>query len=242
VFIVLLVAVAALVAALVWAVTLQRALRSARREVTELGTELAASRTESEAARADATAARAEVAVARAETEAAHNEAQRERERAEQSERAVAELTQRVADLGEWAAAVLAVEIRRVDRLWRERLSLPGEPSPLEQFDDPAAASARIFAELSREDRGVVVDVTWDLEPMPTPELALAVMKVVEELIAAAALANGGTLHARGSGAEIAICLAPEPPIDPPAALTSALASMGWALRRDGDDLVAEPV
>ncbi|MCX7620255.1 MAG: hypothetical protein N2037_05345 [Acidimicrobiales bacterium] len=235
--------------ALGWACSLYRALRSARDQVAALELEVAASKTETEGAKADAAAARAEATsasaaadAARADAATARELAERERTRADRAERAVNELTQRVTDLGEWAAAVLAIEMRRIDRLWRDRLSLPGEPSPLERFDDPAAAAAMVFAELSREDRGVAIDVTWTLESMPTPELTLALIKVVEELIAAAALADGGTMVAAGGNGEIVIRLDPEPPIDPPVELTAALASLGWALRREGGSLLAVPV
>ncbi len=244
-----------LFAVVVWVFVLQRALRAARARNTELAESLARSQSETaaaraaaneaqtatEAAQAEAVAARAEAESARADAAAARQEADELRDRVSVAEGAVAELTQRVADLGEWAGAVLTTEIRRIDRLWRDRLSLPGEPSPLGQLGDPAAAAARVFAELSREDRGVAIDVTWSLEPMPTPELTVAVVKVVEELVAAAALADGASLVAISDGDQISIRLDPEPPIDPPDGLVQALAGMGWALRREGDVLVAAP-
>jgi hypothetical protein len=59
-----------------------------------------------------------------------------------------------------------ALDRRRLDRLWRDRLALPGGPSWDEGHDatlDVLTDAVKVLAEASREETGVVVDVDWRL-------------------------------------------------------------------------------
>lgn len=210
---------------------------------------------------ADRRAADAEQRAAAAEqrTEAAEEKVAEAIDRADQSEeralaaddaRLVAE-AERVAVATELAAALevrlfdadgmWALGRRRMDRLWRDRLRLlPDEESPLDGSDGDAEAAVRLMTEASREESGVVVDLTWSLAHPLSPARAALVVLLTEELIAVARESDGGELDVSGDDDEIVVTLRADPATDPAtvAELATAVASFGWTLSTDDPDAV----
>jgi len=184
-----------------------------------------------EAAQADAEASAARAAVAEADAEAALA-------RAAAAETDRAQLADLLHPDGGWALDHL-----RLVRLWHDRLSLPGdETTPLAPLDDPTQVESEavrlavhVLTEASREETGVVIDLGWEVDQPIPPALASAIVRLAEELVAAARLADGGTLDVTIDDGAIVLRLATEPPIELPADLAAAVQRFAWPFILDGD-------
>ena len=187
-------------------------------------------------------------------TDAAEEKVAEAIDRADQSEeRALAaddaRLTaeaERLATAGELAAALeirlfdadgmWAIGRRRMERLWRDRLRLlPDEASPLDGSASDPEAAVRLMTEASREESGVVVDLTWSLTEPLSPARAALVVLLAEELIAIARESDGGELEVSAGPDEIVVTLRADPATEPSTVdeLDAAVASFGWTLTRD---------
>jgi hypothetical protein len=155
-----------------------------------------------------------------------------EAERAATATELAAALEVRLFDAdGMWALAR-----RRMERLWRDRLRLlPDEEPPLDGSDADPEAAVRLMTEASREESGVVVDLTWSLEAPLSPARAALVVLLAEELIAVARESDGGELDVAGDADEIVVTLRADPATEAAtvAELGTAVASFGWSLTSD---------
>lgn len=134
------------------------------------------------------------------------------------------------------ADGMWAIGRRRMERLWRDRLRLlPDEESPLDGSDGDPEAAVRLMTEASREESGVVVDLTWSLSRSLSPARAALVVLLAEELIAVARESDGGELDVAEGDHEIVVSLRADPATDPAtvAELGAAVASFGWTLTTD---------
>ena len=131
------------------------------------------------------------------------------------------------------ADGMWALGRRRMERLWRDRLRLlPDEESPLDGSDGDPEAAVRLMTEASREESGVVVDLTWSLTRPLSPAHAALVVLLAEELIAVARESDGGELEVAGDDAGVVVTLRADPATDPAtvAELADAVGSFGWTL------------
>lgn len=135
-------------------------------------------------------------------------------------------------------AALGALEAGRISRLWQETVPGPGEPLPVETHDDVHAALA-VLAEASREESGTTVDIDWNLDRQAGPGLALCIVRVAEELIAASRNADTARIevHANDEGS-VLLSLHTEPSVPMPTNLTEVLASTGWIDTLDVGEVV----
>lgn len=147
------------------------------------------------------------------------------------------------------------LETRRADRLWHDRVALPGWPDPMVpdgvSRDEHLREAVRVFTETSREESGVVIDLTWDVGRDLPPDLCVAVLRLAEELVAVARASDGGELSvvrhetttgptaagtdtagARGAGV-LEVRLATEPSVPAPADLAESIARFGWSAADD---------
>jgi|GEM_PF-2779445 len=139
------------------------------------------------------------------------------------------------------ATSLWPLERRRLARLWRERVAVvPDDPAPVDVADDQVRAAVDVLAEASREESGVGIDVRWSLdEPVPDAH-AVAVVRCVEELLAAARSSDGGELVvAAGNGGGVLLELRLEPTIELPPELVAALHDLGAAPVDGPGDVVA---
>jgi len=239
---------ALLIAAVVLLVMRSSALTAAQariaeldQQVTSLDADLAATTARAvtfeknaaeEKARADAQAKR--TAEATKEAKAAAAKAAAESARASTAESTAREATER-AEADEALLRVLppdglwALEAQRIARLWRERVSVTLDGvSPVVDAKDPAFEAVQVLASASREESGVVVDLTWSVDPVPDAPHAVALVRLAEELIATARLADGAELDVRVEGDELVLRLSTDSAIGSPAELSEALARCGW--------------
>jgi hypothetical protein len=131
------------------------------------------------------------------------------------------------------AAGMWAIGRRRLERLWRDRLRLlPDEPSPLDGSDRDPEAAVRLMTEASREESGVVVDLSWSLADALSPARAALLVLLAEELIAVARTSDGGELAVAGVPDGIEVTLRADPPTEAPvvAELRAAVETFGWTL------------
>jgi hypothetical protein len=134
------------------------------------------------------------------------------------------------------ADGMWAIGRRRMERLWRDRLRLlPDEPSPLDGSATDPEAAVRLMTEASREESGVVVDLTWSLTDALSPARAALVVLLAEELIAIARESDGGELEVVAGRDEIVVTLRADPATEPATVdeLDAAVSSFGWTLTRD---------
>lgn len=185
-----------------------------------------------EKARADAQAKRTSEATKQARAATARAEA--ETTRATNAERAARDATAR-ADAADERLRVLppeglwALETRRLARLWRDRVSVTLDGvAPLVDAKDPTLEAVRVLAEATREESGVVVDLTWFVDPVPDASHAVAIVRLAEELIATARLADGAELHVQVEGDEFVLRLSTDSAIGSPTDLVEAIAACGW--------------
>lgn len=158
--------------------------------------------------------------------------------------RAGAERLAAVDDLGDGggalarASALWALDARRLERLWRERVTVvPDDPSPLEGAE-PVRAAVEVLAAASREETGVVVDTSWAVVgPVPGPA-AVALVRVVEELVAAARDSDGGELVVGSTDGGYRLELRTEPATEPDPRLAEAVGVCGGSMAVDGPALV----
>lgn len=139
------------------------------------------------------------------------------------------------------ADGMWALGRRRMERLWRDRLRLlPDEASPLDGSAGDPEAAVRLMTEASREESGVVVDLTWSVTEELSPARAALVVLLAEELIAVARESDGGDLDVSSVDEGIVVTLTADPPTEPATVeeLRAAVASFGWTLS-SGDDGVA---
>ena len=207
----------------------------------ERATELAVGRAEAAEGRvadleADAAAARQEAASAEERLAQAH-------ERVAALESALADAARPAPTEGDDAPSPAAdlwpLEARRLDRLWQERVSVvPTDPPPVATGAVPVRAALAVVTEASREESGVVVELRWDDDlEVPLGRAAL-VVRVAEELVAAAHSSDGGELvvgPAEGGG--VSLVLRTEPSVALPPDLLTALAALGCQLP-GGEDAV----
>ncbi len=194
------------------------------------------------AAQAAAEAAQAEAEAAAARAEAAEADAEAAAARATAAETDRAQLAELLHPDGGWALDHL-----RLVRLWHDRLSLPGDDTtPLAPLDDPTQVESEavrlavhVLTEASREETGVVIDLGWEVDQPLPPALASAIVRLAEELVAAARLADGGSLDVTTQDGAIVLRLATEPPIDLPADLAAAVRRFEWPFTLDGDVIEA---
>ncbi len=235
------------VALATFAVLRSMALGQARARVTELETRVATLETELDEAkaRADKAEASATTATARALAEGKRaDEAEVARKQAatdaasEAARAAAAEVRATAAEheLGLFPAAGLwALDERRVGRLWRERVSVTLDgASPVGDAPDPAQAAVQVFADASREESGVVVDVSWRVPRPLTGAAAVLVVRVAEELISSAFVTDGGDLEVSIDGDAVTLQLRTEPPLPVTDELLTALEASGGTVSTAG--------
>lgn len=136
------------------------------------------------------------------------------------------------------ADGMWALGRRRMERLWRDRLRLlPDEDSPLDGSDGDPEAAVRLMTEASREESGVVVDLTWSVTEELSPARAALVVLLAEELIAVARESDGGELAVVSADDGIVVTLMADPPTEAATVeeLRLAVASFGWTLSFDDD-------
>jgi hypothetical protein len=173
------------------------------------------------ATRAETVAVAAKTAAATAKATATDATAHLEAAEAElNSLRTDFDLVDRRRRLAEAATTLLppeglwALEQQRIERLWRDRLALSRlDPSPLTDAPDACAVAVGVLAAASREESGVVIDLTWQLEPTH-PALAVLVLRVAEELIATARQSDGGELEIVANATDVQMRLLTDPPVD----------------------------
>jgi hypothetical protein len=174
--------------------------------------------------RADALDIEAKEADARATAEGVRADGEHERADAmtARAEAAEASLRQLPAD-GLWA-----LETRRIGRVFRDRVSVTLDgSSPIPRATDQGEAAARVLAEASREEAGVVVDLAWTLDPPPSGPERVMLVRLAEELIAEAWSTDGADLEVSADDARIEMRLRADPPVHASAELADALHSCG---------------
>ncbi len=133
------------------------------------------------------------------------------------------------------AAGLWALDERRVGRLWHERVSVTLDgASPVGGAPDPAQAAVQVFADASREESGVVVDLSWRVPRALTGAAAVLVVRVAEELIAAAFVTDGGELEVAIEGDAVTLRLRTEPPLPVTGELLAALEASGGTVSTAG--------
>jgi hypothetical protein len=135
--------------------------------------------------------------------------------------------------------ALWALEVQRIERLWRDRLCLqPGEESPLVTGKDVLGEAVRILSDASREESGVVVDLMWHVDFDCPPDRRVQLVRLAEELIAAMRESEGGELEVIGEEDRTVFFLVRTlPPIQLPASLVAVLDDFG-AMREIADTTV----
>lgn len=230
--------------------------KSAESRAADAGRTAAEAAAAAEQARQQADAARDEAATALEHTSAAERAAIEAKDLADAAEREATEARTRAEAAeaerdqmvrlshpdGAWALDHL-----RLERLWHDRLSLPGEDSsPLAPLDDPTRvespalrSAVHVLTEASREETGVVIDLEWGIAEALPPALASAVVRLAEELVAAAREADGGQLDVRLDDRDVVLRLSTEPAIEMPGALEDAVNRFSWPLTIAGDAIEA---
>lgn len=136
-------------------------------------------------------AATADAAAQRERAEAAESERDRLRHDLGESESRNARLELRLAAAGDGApevAALWELELARSERTWRYSVApLPLGPSPFPNCDDPLRLAVEIEAAALREEVGAPLEVRWDAGPVTDHAHALLVLRLSQELLAAAA-------------------------------------------------------
>lgn len=84
--------------------------------------------------------------------------------------------------------ALWRLELARSERTWRYSVApLPLGPSPFAEAADPLRLAVEVEAAALREEVGAPLDVRWDVPPVADPGHALLVLRLAQELLAAAA-------------------------------------------------------
>ncbi len=85
-------------------------------------------------------------------------------------------------------AALWALERARTERTWRHSVAaVAGVPSPLRATGEPLRVALEIEVAAVREEVGAVIDLTVAVPEPVTPGVALATLRVTQELLAAVA-------------------------------------------------------
>lgn len=133
-----------------------------------------------------------------------------------------------------------ALEAVRIARLWQEHVPGPGEPIPVETPDEVHAALT-VLAEVSREDSGTTVEITWNLGDGIAPNVALCIVRLAEELIASAREADVAALDLSDlPGGGIRLTMKTTPPVALSGQLESVLRSTGWVRVLESGELTLE--
>lgn len=206
----------------------------------ERAAELATSRAEEAEGRV--AALEADAVAARAEATAAEERLAQATERVASLEEALATAARpepNEASDTDAPADLWPLEVRRLDRLWRERVSVvPTDPPPVANGDDPVRAALSVVTEASREESGVVVELHWDDAVAVPAGRAALVVRVAEELVAAAHVTDGGELAVQtAENGGVVLALRTEPAAGLPPDLLATLASLGCELPV-GEDVV----
>ena len=193
-----------------------------------------------EARRSDEMAEDAVQRAVRAETDAAESKARLEQAEAAR-QAAVADRDAVIAGAGPLHPdALWQLEQRRVERLWRDRLALqPDEASPFASAPEPLAAVLQVLAEASREESGVVIDLTWSLSGPLRSDRRVQLARIGEELVAAVRDRDGGALEIAGDPAgvvELRVRTSPAVELSP--AVLEALGDLDVTTALDEDVLV----
>ncbi len=81
-----------------------------------------------------------------------------------------------------------ALEITRSERTWRHSVAVdPNLPSPFPDAPDPLRFAVEVEAAAMREEVGAFIHLQWDAEAVADPIRRLLVLRVANELLAAAA-------------------------------------------------------
>ncbi len=81
-----------------------------------------------------------------------------------------------------------ALEMTRSERTWRHSVAVdPNAPSPFPDAPDPLRFAVEVEAAALREEVGAFVHLQWDAEAVADPVRRLLVLRVANELLAAAA-------------------------------------------------------
>ena len=81
-----------------------------------------------------------------------------------------------------------ALEITRSERTWRHSVAVdPNAPSPFPDAPDPLRFAVEVEAAAMREEVGAFIHLTWEAEAVADPVRRLLVLRVANELLAAAA-------------------------------------------------------
>lgn len=197
---------------------------------------LAALEGEREEATAEAAAARA----AAADAEARVAEAERAASTATEAARRAGEAlgAARGALGGATAEGLWVLEARRVERRWRQLEAAGADRSPFDGRADPARIAAEVIVGASREESGSAFVLQWAVDGPVPPSRALAVVRVVEELVAGLGpIVDGGSIRVGvgidGEGFELRART--EPRVALPAELASALALLGAEVADEGE-------
>lgn len=87
-------------------------------------------------------------------------------------------------------ATLWALELARSERTWRQEVALHRDaPSPIVGAANPLRVAVDIEAAAVREEVGTDIHVEWNLSAPVGPGLSLAVLRVVQELLATVAKA-----------------------------------------------------
>ncbi len=80
-----------------------------------------------------------------------------------------------------------ALEITRSERTWRHSVALdPSSPSPFPEAADQLKLAVEVEAAAIREDVGAFINLRWDAEPIDDAIRRLLVLRIANELLAAA--------------------------------------------------------
>lgn len=84
--------------------------------------------------------------------------------------------------------ALWRLELARSERTWRYSVApLPLGPSPFDDAEDPLRLAVEVEAAALREEVGAPLAVRWEASPIADPGHALLVLRLAQELLAAAA-------------------------------------------------------
>jgi type II secretory ATPase GspE/PulE/Tfp pilus assembly ATPase PilB-like protein len=241
----------ALVATLAFAVQRAVAVSAARARATELDervatleSDLSVAANRADIADAKATKATAEAAAATKQAETSARDAKEATARADAEHERADTMTTR-AEAAEAASrafpadGVWALETRRIGRVWRDRVSVVLDGvSPVDRATDPAEAATRVLADASREEAGVVIDVSWKFDPPPAGAERVMVVRLAEELIAAAWSTDGADLDVTATDDTVELRLRTEPAMPAPADLADAAHACGADVVNDDGAVV----
>jgi hypothetical protein len=137
----------------------------------------------------------------------ARDAAEAERDDASQQAAALAAALRSAHAGGDDPNLLWALDLARVARRWREDVAPdPDAPSPLGIAADPLRIAVDIEAAAVKESAGTAVAVEWGFEAPLGPPAALAVLRVVQEVLAAGSKAvDAGVLRVHPDGRDVVV-------------------------------------